>query len=127
MINLETLSYKTIAIDFDGTIAYEAYPEIGGFKPHAERVMKKIKQHGGKIIIWTCRTGEQAEQVKQMLVNAGIEFDEFNSNLKEKRSMFPDDSRKVFADVYIDDRANFIKEIDWLWVESNLFRRSGVG
>ncbi len=122
-----SLKYKTIAVDFDGTIAYEAYPEIGGFKPHAERVLKKINEHGGKIIIWTCRTGDQAELVKTMLLNAGIQFEEFNDNLKDGRDMFPDNSRKVFADVYIDDRANFIKEISWLWVEENLFEGNLVG
>ncbi|RPK20012.1 hypothetical protein [Paenibacillus xylanexedens] len=121
------LKYQTIAIDFDGTIAYEDYPEIGGFKPHAERVLKKIIDHGGKIIIWTCRTGDQAEKVKAMLVSAGIKFEAFNDNLSDGREMFPDNSRKVFADVYIDDRANFIKEIDWLWVEQNLFIGSDTG
>ncbi|WP_336784028.1 hypothetical protein [Paenibacillus illinoisensis] len=121
------LKYQTIAIDFDGTIAYEDYPEIGGFKPHAERVLKKITDHGGKIIIWTCRTGDQAEKVKAMLVSAGIKFEAFNDNLSDGREMFPDNSRKVFADVYIDDRANFIKEIDWLWVEQNLFIGSDTG
>jgi hydroxymethylpyrimidine pyrophosphatase-like HAD family hydrolase len=115
------LKYKRIAIDFDGTIAYDSFPEVGGFKPHAVRVMKKIKEYGGQIIIWTCRTGEDAEEVKRRLKAADVEYDTFNENLPESKERFPDDSRKVFADVYIDDRANFCEEIDWLWIESKLF------
>lgn len=115
------LRYKTVAVDFDGTIAFERYPGIGGFKPHAVRVLLKFLEHGGRLIIWTCRTGEQAENVKRMLLDAGINYHAFNDNLEEDRDMFPDNSRKVYADAYIDDRANFIEKIDWLWVEENLF------
>jgi ribonucleotide monophosphatase NagD (HAD superfamily) len=120
MINLR-LKYKRIACDFDGTIAYDAFPEVGGFKPHAERVLKKIKEYGGQIIIWTCRTSYQAELVKEMLQKAGVKYDAFNDNLKESLDIFPDNSRKVFADIYIDDRSIHCKEIDWLEIESLLF------
>jgi hypothetical protein len=118
---MERLKYKKIAVDFDNTIAYDAYPEIGEFKPHAVRVLKKILEHGGELGIWTCRTGEQAEKVKAKLLGADIQYHAFNENFASSLEYFPDDSRKIFADVYIDDRANFIKEICWLWVEENLF------
>lgn len=114
--------YRNIAVDVDGTILYDGhYPEFGAFKPHAIRVLRKIKDHGGRILIWTCRTGHQADTLKGILFDAGVEYDTFNEELAETRELFGGTSRKVFADVYIDDRANFCEEIDWLWIESKLF------
>jgi hydroxymethylpyrimidine pyrophosphatase-like HAD family hydrolase len=117
-----TLKYRRIAVDFDGTIAEDgAFPDIGKIKWEAVRVLKRYKEAGGRIIIWTCRTGEQAERVKDALALVGIKYDAFNENLPETKEAFPDDSRKIFADVYIDDRANFCEEINWDWIESKLF------
>jgi ribonucleotide monophosphatase NagD (HAD superfamily) len=117
------LKYKRIACDYDGTIAFDSYPEVGAVKEYASVVLRRVKEAGGQIIIWTCRTGKDAEEVKKKLADAGIEYDAFNDNLPETQLMFPDNSRKVFADVYIDDKANFCEEIDWFWIESKLFER----
>jgi hypothetical protein len=124
---MQRLKYRLIACDFDGTIAYENYPNIGDFKPDAVRVLRKFLEYGGKLIIWTCRTGEQAEKVKQKLLDAEVRYHAFNDNLEEDRQKFPDNSRKVYADIYIDDRANFLEEINWLWIESKLFEEVGEG
>lgn len=98
-----------IAIDFDGTIADTDFPEINQLKPGCKRVINSLKQLGCKISIWTCRTGEPAEEAKEFLIEKGIEFDAFNTN-----DSLPDgfldntdfaDSRKIGADFYIDDKA----------------------
>lgn len=116
------MKYRVIAVDFDGTIANIVPNQIGEVKPEAARVLQRYKEAGGKIIIWTCRTSDDAETVKKKLAAAGIEYDAFNDNLPNIIEAFPDNSRKVFADVYIDDRANFYGgEIDWNWVEEKLF------
>jgi hydroxymethylpyrimidine pyrophosphatase-like HAD family hydrolase len=115
------LKYKIIAIDFDGTIVDDQFPHVGEFKPFSLATMWDIKKHGGKIIIWTCRTGEQLEQAKQALMYAGVKYDALNQNLQETIDVYPDNGRKIYADVYIDDRANFIEKIDWCWIHDQLF------
>lgn len=114
------MKYKYIAIDFDGTIVDEAFPNIGKLKPHAKRVMHKIHQHGGVITIWTCRTGIAEINCLDFLTDKGIPFDFINRNpqgLIDKYGTMP---RKIGADVYIDDKAMFCN-IDWLEIEKELF------
>ena len=115
------LKYESIACDFDGTIVSDNYPKLGALKPDAVRVLKKIVAHGGRLIIWTCRTGNEAELVKKMLADAGIVYHAFNDNLEENKIEYPDNSRKVFADTYIDDRSIYCDEVDWVDIENRLF------
>lgn len=94
---------KTIAIDFDGTIVENAYPGIG--RPIPE-VVSFIKRHRRKYvwILWTCRTGSKLEDAVEYLRSIGITMDYVNENTKEHADRFGEDSRKVYADYYIDDR-----------------------
>ena len=49
---------KIIAVDFDGTIVEDEYPDIGN--PIFETIDRlKIERAGGaQIILWTCRIGK---------------------------------------------------------------------
>ena len=47
-----------LAIDFDGCIVEETYPEIGELRKDAKKIINQLVQDGHYIIIWTCRTGE---------------------------------------------------------------------
>lgn len=98
------LKYKFFAVDFDNTIAYENYPFIGDLIPGAKETIQKIHELGGKIAIWTCRTGEQEEWVKEFLAKHDIPYDKFNTCFDEHKELYGGASRKIFADVYIDDR-----------------------
>lgn len=95
-----------IAIDFDGTIVQDAYPAIGEIMPGAREAINQLKADGHYIIIWTCRTGHYAHQVFDWLYENDIMFDRINEscpqNLADHNGI---DTRKVFAHVYIDDRA----------------------
>lgn len=98
-----------VAVDFDGTIVKDRYPDIGDPIPGAEEALNLFKYNGIKIIIWTCRTGEQADQAKKYLIDNKIPFDYFNENAPERIKKYGNDSRKISADVYIDDR-----NVGWL-------------
>lgn len=99
-----------IAIDFDGTIVDHAFPEIGSMKLYAPTVIKKLKEEGHKIILWTCRNDEDpANNGRKVLTEAvefckshGIIFDAVNANIPDL-SFSP--TPKVYADLYLDDRA----------------------
>lgn len=94
-----------IAIDFDGTIVTDEYPEIGTLNPGAVEVIKKLKSEGYQLILWTCRTGLHLAKAVKFCAENGIRFDAINSNLRSEVVRYNgSDPRKVGAIVYIDDR-----------------------
>ena len=108
------LKHKSIALDFDGTIAFttsETYPYVDAVNFKAIEVMKKYKEAGGKIVLFTCRTDTDLDIAIECLREYGLEVDAINEDLKETVDAWleiqPNSSisTKVFVDVYIDDRA----------------------
>lgn len=96
---------KIIAVDFDGTLCENKYPEIG--EPRKDVIQKLIKeqQAGARVILWTCRRGAYLLAAIYWALDQGIEFDAVNENLPETVEYFGEDTRKVCADEYWDDRA----------------------
>lgn len=94
-----------IAVDFDGTLCENKYPEIG--KPNKTVIDALLlrQKDGAKIILWTCRCGKYLKAAVKWCKEHGIVFDAVNRNLPEMRKSFKNDSRKVFAREYWDDRA----------------------
>ena len=96
---------KIIAVDFDGTIVENRYPEIGPPIHSTVRALRTEMMIGSKLILWTCRVGQHLEDAIKCCKNLGIEFDEINKNVQEVIDEFGGDTRKIFADEYWDDRA----------------------
>lgn len=96
---------KILAIDFDGTLCKNAYPEIGIPKHHVIDDIKKYKSAGYKLILWTCRTGHELQLAIDWCKKQDLTFDAINDNLPEVKAIWPDNARKVYADLYIDDKA----------------------
>jgi hypothetical protein len=95
-----------IAVDFDGTLCENAFPEIG--KP-IDKVINYIKQaiaNGDTVILWTCREnddlGNRLTQALDWCKDQGIEFHSVNEFCHPE---WGSGGRKVCADIYIDDRA----------------------
>lgn len=120
------LKYKYFVIDFDGTIAYDSYPNIGELIPGAKETILKIKELGGEIAIWTCRSGESAINAKNFLIENNIPFDYFNKPFKHYMDLYgegKDNTRKIYGDIYIDDKSLHFggKAVDWEYVIDNIF------
>lgn len=96
---------KVIAVDFDGTLVENCYPDIGPPKMHVINKAIKEKRNGAKLILWTCRCHNQLQEAVDYCKSFGLEFDAINANVEESINTFKDDSRKVFANEYWDDRA----------------------
>lgn len=47
-----------IAIDFDGTIVENNYPDIGAPRLPVINAIKALQSQGHEFILWTCRAGE---------------------------------------------------------------------
>lgn len=107
----KTLPY-IVAVDFDGTLCENAYPEIGAPKQDVIDAVKTYRTYGWKVVLWTCRNREQLEEACRWCKQQGLTFDAVNTNIPEVQEMFHGDTRKVFADVYIDDKNVLLKEVD---------------
>ena len=114
-----------IAVDFDGTIVEHKYPAIGKEIPFATDVLSALADEGHKIILWTVREGKLLEEAVEFCRARGLEFYAVNSDTPDG-SMFRQgpDSRKVCADVYIDD-CNIGGIPDWGEIYRMLSGRSG--
>ena len=95
------------AVDFDKTLTIGSYefpdtgrPNIGLFHFLIEK-----QRSGHSIILWTCRAGRDLDVAVAYCRNMGLEFDAVNDNLPKIIEAYSVNSRKVFADYYIDDRA----------------------
>ena len=105
-----------IAVDFDGTLCEDKYPKIG--KPNKELIetLKSVQSSGYKIILWTCRIGDELDEAINMCEKHGLIFDAVNENLPEIIELFGHDTRKIFADMYIDDRNIYNKSIPYTFL-----------
>ena len=92
-----------IAVDFDGTLVENRFPEIGEINNPVWKATLNAKAEGKKIILWTSRTGEVLDQAVKFCRDHGLEFDAVNDNIPEVKALGWD-ARKVFATMYIDDR-----------------------
>ena len=65
----------------------------------------KLKNQGKKVILWTCRCGDLLEEAVAWCRMFGLEFDAVNENVAQTLEQYGTESRKISADVYIDDKA----------------------
>lgn len=94
----------TIAVDFDGTIVEHRYPEIGAPIPFAIETLRQLVLDGHKLILWTVREGALLDEAVQYLIDNDIDLYAVNSNYPNSSWSDKGVSRKITADVYIDDR-----------------------
>jgi hypothetical protein len=96
--------YQIIAVDFDGTLCYSNWPELGEPNLALINYLKQWKDNGNKLILWTCRINEALSKAVEWCLAQGLEFDAINDNLPEIVEFYGTNSRKVTCDYYIDDR-----------------------
>jgi hypothetical protein len=94
-----------IAIDFDGTIVTHDYPGIGSPVPGAIEWLKKWKEAGATLILWTMRSdsaGPVLTDAVNWLAEQGIVLDGVNAGPGDRGWTT---SPKAYANVYVDDAA----------------------
>lgn len=99
-----------IAVDFDGVLTPNGHwPDVGEPNIQMFEWLKFYRELGGKLILWTNRTGAALENAVAFCKEQGLEFDTVNKNLPEVVERFKDDGPKVTADLYIDDKAAHVE------------------
>lgn len=93
-----------IAVDFDGTIVEHKFPAIGKERPFAFETLKMLQQDGHDLILWTYRDGELLQEAVDYCKANGVEFYAINNSYPGEE-YDPTISRKINADLFIDDRS----------------------
>lgn len=94
-----------IAVDFDGTLFENNFPEIGKPKYEVINYILERKAKGDIIILWTCRAGDSLQRAISKCNEFNLSFDYINENATFDKALYRDESRKIYADLYIDDHA----------------------
>lgn len=88
-----------IAVDYDGTLYRNS-------KLNRDLIARLIyeQRKGNVIILWTCREGKSLDDAILNLRKGGFKPNYVNTNCPAGISMLGRNARKVFADIYIDDK-----------------------
>jgi len=104
--------YEFVAVDFDGTLCADAFPEVGAPNRAVIDYVKRLAADGSKIILYTSRengTRKLLDEAVAFCKEQGIPLYAVNENPGNphaaKIGLKPSDGRKVYADLYIDDKA----------------------
>lgn len=104
--------YEFVAVDFDGTICADAFPEVGAPNRAVIDYVKRLAADGSKIILYTSRengTRKLLDEAVAFCKEQEIPLYAVNENPGNphaaKIGLKPSDGRKVYADLYIDDKA----------------------
>ena len=97
---------RIIAVDFDGTLCFSAWPDAGEPNYPLINYLKGEQKAGNRLILWTCRSGAALDKaVSWCREVANLEFDAVNDNVPEVIEHYGNNSRKISCDIYIDDKA----------------------
>lgn len=114
-----TPKYEFGAVDFDGTLCTDAFPEVGKPKTLVIEYVKLLAAAGAKIILYTSRENGTRPLLDEAVAfcNAqGIPLYAVNENpgnpYAARFGLKPSDGRKVYADLYIDDKAQSPDDIE---------------
>lgn len=102
---------RIIAMDFDGTLVDNQYPDIGFIREDMWAAATKVMEDPNQILIlWSSRTGEELEAAVKFCEAHGLTFEYVNENAQQTKDEWGGDTRKIFANLYIDDRAGLLNE-----------------
>ena len=96
-----------IAVDFDGTIVEHRYPAIG------------------KEILWSVREGRLLQEAVDYCKERGVNFYAVNADFEEEDGSGRSFSRKIKADLFIDDR-NVGGLLDWGTIYALIQKNMGI-
>lgn len=92
-----------IAVDFDGTLCINGYPNIGEPNMRLIDALRLMQRAGHILILWTCREDGDLKEAVDWCAKRDLKFDYVNTDDKDCKW---EPGRKVVADMYIDDRAH---------------------
>lgn len=114
-------SYPVIAVDFDGTLVKDQFPNLG--QPFIEGIntVNAMIEVGYEIVIWTAR--QELVPVMEHLKNHGLNIDKvkINAHADYMLNRYESQGIKIGASIYIDDRgygAPIFNDSEWLKIKN---------
>ena len=96
-----------VAVDFDGILATDQFPYIGTPNHMMINFVRSLIENEHEVILWTSRTGKPLSDALEWCEFHGLQFCAVNDNAPSNKakysSQYPQGTRKVSADIYIDD------------------------
>jgi len=114
---------KVIAIDFDGTLFKNEWPDIGAPIWKTIEAAKQEQEAGTALVLWTTREGDKLQEALESCKNVGLNFDAINTNAQVLKDLWGNDPRKIGAAEYWDDHAvnvNVIGKNDRVYVKTRM-------
>ena len=90
-----------IAVDYDGTLEINKTMNMTLIS-----CLRNRQKHGDVIILWTCRQGKRLNDAISKLKSVGFNPNLVNENAPWIIKSLGYDPRKIFADIYIDDKSS---------------------
>lgn len=116
--------YKAvISVDFDGIVAECDYPRIGNLREGASYYINKLIDEGYGIVINTCRSGKFQTDAEDFMAIHNVKYHHINENFPFLIDYYNGDSRKISADVYIDDKSIFWDNYSWRQIYEEITKR----
>ena len=118
-----------IAVDFDDTICFgnnedDPSKSTYTFDMNAIRIIKDFQKRGGSVILWTCRSGKSLTRAVDELAGIGFHPDYVNEDHIRTIAKWGNSSKKVYADLYIDEKNHIDRKVDWDQIEEWLNLRA---
>lgn len=114
-INYGSFDYKSlpkvVAVDFDGTLVPDDFPNIGKLNEKLVYELLHGKYKDYKKVLYTHRSGQYLIDACNFCAQNGIYFDAVNDDVPEVKKALnrnPVDHRKVWFDVMIDDKMDSV-------------------
>ena len=110
-----------IAVDFDGILAKDAgiFPRIGPPNVKMIKFVKELIKEGHEVVLWTSRTDGALDMAVKWCKVHDIGFCSINDNAPSNKARYekeyPNGTRKVAADIYIDDHS------PWFMVKEHFY------
>ena len=103
-----------IAVDFDGVLCQDAFPDIGAPNYEVISFVRQLIDEGHEVVLWTSRTGDRLAEAAMWCEDRGLHFCAINenapSNLAQYSAEYPTPSPKVYADLYMEDKCPWFDE-----------------
>lgn len=98
-----------IAVDFDGILCENQFPEIGAPNYNMISTIRQCIDGGHEVILWTTRVEKELESAISWCEDYGLHFcavnDNAPSNKKKYEDVYTESPKKIYADMYIDDHS----------------------
>ncbi|MDR1061788.1 MAG: hypothetical protein LBL83_11405 [Clostridiales bacterium] len=128
----EPKQFGAIAVDFDGTLCENRFPEIGEPKPLVIAFVRQQVAKGARIILHTCReNGARRALLDEAVAWCAAREIPIHAVNENPDSAFPElygtgaAGRKVYADLYIDDKAISAADIEQCMKDAAIIARHG--